>query len=1004
MGYGRTIVADWPKREWLAVAVIAITASFLVGATVTLAATNGEITRTTADLDRNATVEYVSGPDEPDAGGRSVVLPVTRVGDDARGSRVVVGVPSGEPSLVEGASYAWAEAGLPRPPADGRLAGDVDATRQRRVDAPSGRRTLTVEPSSSASILPPRWYVASVGTVHDLGRTGSLVIRPRPGSAAADDDLSRAHLSSAGAYLRRGAGELIDLLWVLTAVEGVIIGVVVYAITKQSVLNRSTTIFAIRSTGGTRRIVLRLFALRAGVRTAVGVALGTALGLALAGAAALVTGRLGRGPVAALTARDGTLWLLVPALSALVLLGGATGYAAARTAVSETPGRALDRSNRPRSAALADRLPVPDRLRAAAATDLLSWRTLVPTTATLAVFVCVVLLVSSASATLAPLTSASDRAVVDADAPHPLASQVDAGYAAEIRERGGAASPEILVPEVVGGRPFLARGANYDAFASVSGARLTEGRRPNGSTEAVVGSDLARTLGVGVGDRLVLGGSTVPAVTRVTVVGAYAGSGLTDDQLIVSLRTARHLSVVSAGNVNLIRTEGAPRSAFPADSSTGSAGESAAGVVVRNYSVPRRMVAGERGNASVRLVNRGETERSHSLSIRLGSFSERRNVTLGPNESRTVRMPLRAPEPGEHRLRFERLERNLTVVPPGTVRLASVPSRAPPNATLVVRAVDENDRPVPNATVALAGRTARTDEDGAARLPVPGRPGSLDLSVAAPDRAPSSYDLRVDPGAPRTLSADLRMPTPTVEGRSSPVARVELTNPWNRTLTRTIAFRTENGTTTKRTTLAPGERTTVDARLPSPPDGSGSLAVRSDGERTLATGSYVVVDPSGGLERYGQGNGVGLSGSIGRVIGSLVHLQAALVLFAGVTVLGSTSIVFAQAIRVRRRSIGIHRATGMPPRRVVGLVVSDALKIGAVAAALALGIGTAGVRLLSEVGALTAFGVRIDTWAPPWLVAGIAIACVALVAVSAGVAGVRNALVDPAPQSASGPE
>ncbi len=1002
MGYRRTLALSGSRRDVLAVVVVAVVTAFLVGATLMLGLTAAEVDDTTASLTRETTVEYVRSPSASASNGETLRFPVAETTANGR-SYVVVGIPPDAPPVIESASYPWADATVPATPERGVLRGDVDATDQRQFPARSGRRTLTVEPARSSSILPPGWFVAHPETVRSLGTTSVLVVRPDP-AVGSDGGLDRTKLTTAGTYLRRGASSLTGLLWLVTFGEALIVGVIVYSLTRTSVVERSTTIFAARATGATKPALLRLFALRGGLRVAAGVGLGACAGLALPVAAALGTGYVRPAAVVAPRVVDTVAGVAAPAAAGLVAFGAAVGYvvahAAVPTAPAETPSATAEAG---RGVAGRDSVGALRRLRDRLAPTVLEWRTVVPTAATLAVFVCVGVLVLSSVVTLAPLVETSGNTVVQSGVPHPLASSVDTDVADAVRADGGRASPEILVPEVVGERsqPYLARGVNYTAFAGITGSRLVAGHAPRNPHQAVVGSDLAETLDVGVGDSLLMGGGAVPGVARVTVVGEFEATGMTDDQLLVPLATARHLSAVSAGEANLVRVEGGSAEQYATGSDAGGNGSAETGIVVRNYTVPEEAVVGENVTVSVRLTNFGEVRHTRTLELRVGANATRRNVTLAPGETRTVRLSLPVARPGEHRVAFAGVVERLTAYPPDAARLEFAPTRAPPGAALTVRAVSARGDPLPNATVSLAGETVRANRTGAARVTMPDRPGSYRLVVDGETRSATTYPLSVAPNATRDLSAELEMPPPAVDRDATPVARLTLSNPWDRSLTRTVVFETDSGwNRTRRVTVGPGGEATIDARLPTPPDGVGSLTVRTAAGAPLENGTYRVTEMDG-TAAYGQGSGLGAGRTVERVVQTLVYVQGAFVVFAGLTVFGSTSIISAQAMFARRRYVGLYRVTGASPGRLIRVFLGDALRIGVTSSVLAVGVALLSLRALSAAGMLTAFGVRIRVYAPPELLVGLGVLNVGIVLASVGAVTLLSLRGDPAEQSKS---
>ena len=206
----------------------------------------------------------------------------------------------------------------------------------------------------------------------------------------------------------------------------------------------------------------------------------------------------------------GIIWTTVLAI------GGLAGGLAARPAARRPPGHLSG-----------DEMPtrreefLPEWLNP----SLLHWRALVPTTATLTTFVAFVVLVSAMASVAGPLTAAEGATITTSTATNPINSQVPQAYADAFQARGINASAEILLFEMTAGGPVLARGAVYEDFANVTDARIVRGRALDGSLEAVVGVDLARTRGIEIGETLTLGGSIRAGLTRVEIVGAFAAPG-----------------------------------------------------------------------------------------------------------------------------------------------------------------------------------------------------------------------------------------------------------------------------------------------------------------------------------------------------------------------------------------------------------------------------------------------------------------------------------------------
>jgi cell division protein FtsX len=75
---------------------------------------------------------------------------------------------------------------------------------------------------------------------------------------------------------------------------------------------------------------------------------------------------------------------------------------------------------------------------------------------------------------------------------------------------------------------------------------------------------------------------------------------------------------------------------------------------------------------------------------------------------------------------------------------------------------------------------------------------------------------------------------------------------------------------------------------------------------------------------------------------------------------GGTTAAFAGAVHARRQTLGVHRATGAAPLRVLRLVLWDAARLGLFGSIVAAGLAQVGLFVLGQLGYLTAFGVRLS--------------------------------------------
>ena len=168
--------------------------------------------------------------------------------------------------------------------------------------------------------------------------------------------------------------------------------------------------------------------------------------------------------------------------------------------------------------------------------------------------------------------------------------------------------------------------------------------------------------------------------------------------------------------------------------------------------------------------------------------------------------------------------------------------------------------------------------------------------------------------------------------------------------------------------------------------GSHTLHLVSDGRRLTST-SYTVRGDERLVAAYANsahgGGGSGIGGALSTAFGNFQLLLVVLVFLAGLMTVGSTTAVFAQATHACQRTIGVYRATGAWPTRILRLVVLDALTIGLVAVTGALLLGTAALLVLDQLNYLVIYGVRISPTLTPSVVLGSVLGGLTIMVVSA---------------------
>lgn len=981
MSYRRALLTRWSRRDRLAVLVVAVTVAFLVGTTLLVLAAGAQTASIAAQFDSPGSVTAHALPDaarasDPDA----VVLPLGRVN-----GTTVVGVPPnasvGGVALTEAIPPDWT------------------------VREPAG-----VTPSEGALAVHPGAVTddaAAAGTptpTNASGRAGDSERGDSEGESSAIDAVVPAEgvpLLSALAFFVAGTEQALVVLGVAAVSGGLLVAVTTYSVTRMSVRDRRPTIRVVRATGAAPRTVLGLFAARAGLLTGVGVALGYAVGVIATNSAVNAAVFVGLPTSLAARVTPRAVEVLVPLFGALLAVGIGSGVAAAWSAARAPPGSLTDpvagRGDQGGSGRLAG-------LRAVVRPGLLGWRPLVPTAATLTAFVLFVALAAALAGVVAPLSGGSGPAgalagdsesgpstttILQPGSTHPVSSRLPEGYATALRSRGTAASPEVLLFEVVDGQPVPARGANYTAFARVTDAELVRGRAPRNTSEAVVGEGLAASLDLAVGDRLLLGGSTQPAVTRVRVVGTYGAPGPFDDQVVVPLGTARSLSGLGAAQVNLIRTTGLPTVG------NGAAGN-ASGLGVSDLSIPDRVAADGRLDARVTVRNEAPAQQSGTVRVRYREEVRRVDVDLAAlgSETRTVSFP--AGPAGQRTIEAGDARTTVRVVPRDAIALRSVPRVAPSGSDPLVRVVNASGAPT-RATVTVTNgswnRSRQTGGAGRVRLPLPTTTGEYAVTAVA-DGQRATTTVRVEADAGRRLDATLRVQPSAPSTLVRPTAALVLRNPWNETVRRDVRLDGPATTTRQPTRLAPGERTTVEVTLPRRPPAEyevrAALSGGGSGTRELNATYRVTGDDRivAALATSGQQGTTGIGQAIEVAFGNLGLLVGTLVLLATLMTVGGTTAAFAAAVAARRRTLGVHRATGASPARVARLVLADALRIGVVAGLVAVVLASLALFGLGAADLLVVFGVRLGFPSARVLLAcGLGAVALTLVAAALAVVG-----------------
>ena len=980
MRYETTLLRGWGRREWLTVMIIAVTTAFLIGS-ATLLLTAGSYTETLeGDIGSSATVthanSYAKASEQADRS--TVVLRFARIEKNNETYRLI-GVPPDAPREIKSASVAWRPAAIPQPPSSG-LAGPVD---QPGVE--SFRQTpIAVEPGGQNGLFPPTWYVGSAETLAQLGETGALVIKSETGGFSTSGEA--VPLIGALPFLIGGVRQIIQTLAIAALGGGALILIVVYSVTRMSIRDRTRTIRVVRASGGAPRRLLMTLIGRAVLLTSVGIGTGIITGIATTRGVIAAAAYVGI-PVSLEVALTADIVQLILFLSGfLLVIGLLAGIAASWPVISCDPAAIGNGDTNTESTSTT-------RLQEIAQPTFLGWRAAVPTTTTLSVFMLVILLTTAIGTAVAPLATTSSGTFVESGAPHPLNSRLSEEYAHTLRAQNISASGEVLYAQTRGRTPYLVRGANFSAFSTVTDARLTTGHAPTDATQAVIGESLARTLGVSVGEQLMIGGSVSPGINQVELVGAFSGEGITDDQLVVPLKTAQGLATKD-GSVHLIRTQTGEGSI-----NLQSTSNATRGIAVTDLRGSSVVTAGQPFNISVQTRNLASQTRSQTIRVDIGPQSRSIDIEMQPQTTTQKTVSFRIDQEGEYTVTAAGVTRMIRVSKPTTLTLPDAfPERAPPGATILVPSVTPEETVVENATAQIGDLERSTGSRGAAIMAVPDTPGQYEVRVSKPGYTPATASVLVDPQATQQVRGQIRVEPETGSQYTQPEITLRVANPWGEFFVRNLTLTTP-GTAESRTLELPSGNVTQitfsaaeigfgDQLTP----GRYPLELYAD-KTLLARTTYTVEDESGGTASggtstdlsvesdYAEGTGVGRA--IENVFGNVQVLFLVMIVLAGISTVGGTTATFAHAVQASRRDIGIYRATGATRRQVVQLLMGDALRIAIPAVTISLVGMYALMMLLSFGNILVVFGVRLSAPLSLFTVGSMSIGATVLAILSA---------------------
>lgn len=567
-------------------------------------------------------------------------------------------------------------------------------------------------------------------------------------------------------------------------------------------------------------------------------------------------------------------------------------------------------------------------------------------------------------------------------------------------------SAEIYVATSIQGRSVMARGVDFDSFATMEGARIVEGRGPQAPRDAVAGAGFAQAFSLGVGDHLVLPGSLSTTGLRVEIVGIAEVEGPAGEELLVTLQAARGLARVPATDVHLIRVATANRSEVKSLVESVSPTFTYSDVTLSTTT----FLPGEPVTMRANLTNWGRIEGVKLVQVR------QEGVAIA---DRAYRVPALATIPVEVEFSLDRAGRqNITINPTfvvdvgvGNLSFLDAPRTVVVGQRFLVRVVDAEGGPAEGANVTSDGTAGVTDAAGAVTLNL-SAPGRHTLR-AERDRAAGEIAVAevyvVQPGlerAPSGLVVDLALGAVDY-GTSRPiVARVLIENRGGVGGNVSVPILLDRAVATyANASLPPGERnwTTVTFRAPiagnhtlAPQNGTVNARFRTlEGEDPAIQALLRGYDARADRPGFSSTSGDTADDYIRRTVGNLGAAVLILsVVSGGLASVGAVA-VLARHVGERRASMGVVKALGARDAYLVEVVTWEAARFGALAAAIGVGAGALLAFVVDRLGIVRAFGHAIHPTLS-WTVLGLVFLVGVLVLVIASRLLVKSALAAPA--------
>jgi ABC-type antimicrobial peptide transport system permease subunit len=579
----------------------------------------------------------------------------------------------------------------------------------------------------------------------------------------------------------------------------------------------------------------------------------------------------------------------------------------------------------------------------------------------------------------APAAFAADGGFVIASptAPTIFASNVDVNMVETLSALPQiiGASPEVFAFSSYEGESFVVRGVMLDMLNATGPAFkkfVLSGGSPEDNDSAMIGSHLKSRLGITLPVTIPVVGSYSTKLDLVNIVGYFETGTSLDDEMLVSLDTARFLSGMNSQKVSIIRV-----STTDPDWLSGLLSPEGARFTLFDMLTQKSQAAlGETIGVSVGVRNWGMDAGEVSVKFAEGG-TELANMTVSLNSSgsdRVVAM-LSFRSLGLHTITASiggsfpvTLSVNVTVVQPYLTIAAS--SKVALGETLAVTVLTYTSSVAEHAQVTFGTRTNTTDANGQTSF-VADVAGTFSLSASLVGFTNASANVQVvDPASypaefqPSVVSFTLSPDTIKQSETATGVVVVENNGSVSGIFNVTVYVDSVPQTVLNISLEGLGSATTT-FHLHNLGTGSHIVQVASFSE-ALDVQSWVVDNPDlvQLVMRYGGSGSVFSAGSVpiyqaakiseGNVAIALFSIGSISALLA---ILAITS-VFSKEIREARRRLGILKTIGAPRSAIRKLVFPQALEDSLAGAAIGISLGVVIADAISRSDLLVLFGHR----------------------------------------------